>query len=409
MPLDAPEHDEGSRGQAGAAYRFLLAGMASWFLAWGLQQVVLQWLVVERLGESAARLGTAQMALLLPALLFLLLGGAVADRVDRRRTLITLHWVAALSSVVLGTLLAMGAWSYELLLAYAFAAGSLHAFVVPARDALLSDVVHVRLGRAVAGLTVMQHGGQGLGSLLAGLAGVLGAPALLGLQAIVLLVGAAALRRLPSGVPHAEGSRIPLRFGELLGGLVEVLRSPVLRPLVLLNVSVGLVFVGAYVVLLPLLVRDVYGGGAGLIAGLAFGLPVGTISGSLVIAKRGGLERPGRALLLGQGFAGLCLLVLALGLPYYGAWMVVVGWGVGGAFAINASRTLFQLQASEANRGRVLSVYAFAVMGAGPFGAFLTGLLAGAVGTLATLAVHGALMTLALLATFAFTRVHHFR
>jgi MFS family permease len=86
-----------------------------------------------------------------------------------------------------------------------------------------------------------------------------------------------------------------------------------------------------------------------------------------------------------------------------------MGWGMGGAFAINSSRTLFQEHASEANRGRVLSVYAFAILGAGPVGALVAGLMADAFGTLATLAVYGTCMTLGLLATFVFGDVHRFR
>jgi MFS family permease len=392
-----------------AAYPLFLAGMAAWFTAWGLQQVLLHWLIVEHLQASAAHVGTAQMAMLLPPMLLLLVGGALADRVERRRALIVLHAGAALAAATLGALLATGALSYPLVVAYGVAAGTLQAFVLPARDALMSDVMGARVGRAVAGLSVVQHGGQALGAAAGGLAGVLGAPLLLALQAAVLLGGAVALQRVPRELRPDTRTRAPLRAGEVLDGVVEVARSPVLRPIVLLNMSVGVVFVGAYLVLLPLLARELYGGDAGAIAGFVGALPVGTIAMSVVIAARGGLVRPGRALLLGQGFAGLCLIALALGLPYWGALLAVVGWGMGGAFAINASRTLFQVHASEANRGRVLSVYALAILGTGPLGALVTGLLAEAIGTLPTLAVHGTSMTLALLATAAFGRVHDFR
>lgn len=391
------------------AYQLFLAGMASWFGAWGLQHVLLQWLVVEKLRVSAARVGTAQMALLLPSLLFLLLGGALADRVDRRRALLVLHTLAALACAVLAALLGAGAPSYELVVGYAVVAGTLQAFALPARDALLSEVIRARVGRAVAGLTVVQHAGNGLGALVGGLASVLGAPALFGVQALVLVGGAVAWRRIPRDPRPVRGDRAPPSFAELLTGVVEVARSPVLRPLVLLNLSVGLVFISAYLVLLPLLVRELYGGGAARIAGMVGALPIGTIAVTLVIVARGGLARPGLALLLGQGFAALCLCALSLGLPYWGALAAVIAWGAGGAFAINAGRTLFQEHASEANRGRVLSVYSFAVLGAGPLGAFGTGLIADAIGPLAALAVHGTSMLLGLTAMAAFTRVHHFR
>ncbi|HBC54423.1 MAG TPA: hypothetical protein DCZ06_09195, partial [Alphaproteobacteria bacterium] len=54
-----------------------LCGVGSWFSMFGMQVVLFPWLVLIALQESAARAGTAQMALLLPGLLFILLGGAV--------------------------------------------------------------------------------------------------------------------------------------------------------------------------------------------------------------------------------------------------------------------------------------------------------------------------------------------
>jgi MFS family permease len=191
--------------------------------------------------------------------------------------------------------------------------------------------------------------------------------------------------------------------------LSEVVRSPVLRAVMLLNVSVGLTFVGAYLVLLPLLVRELYGGGAEKMGLLAASLPVGAIVGNLWIVRRGGVVRQGRALLLGEGFAGLCLGALALGLSFWGAVLSTLSWGVGAAFAVNAGRTLFQEHASERNRGRVLSVYSLAILGTAPLGTLLTGLVAGRIGTLHTLAIQSVAMSLLIAMLFLFTRVSRFR
>jgi hypothetical protein len=65
-----------------AAYPWLLAGVGSWALAAGLQQVLFAWLLVGELHESGGRVGFAQMCLMLPSLLFLLPGGLLADRSD---------------------------------------------------------------------------------------------------------------------------------------------------------------------------------------------------------------------------------------------------------------------------------------------------------------------------------------
>lgn len=391
------------------AYPLFLAGMGSWFGAWGMQIVLFQWLVVEELAESPSRVGTAQMAVLLPSLLFLLLGGAIADRIDRRRALVKLHLLAGLVCAALGGLVLSGFLSYPLLIGYALVMGTLQALVLPLRDTQLSDVVKLGMSRAVAGLTMVQHAGQSLGALAAGLAGVLGSPLVLGIQAIVVSSGSLAMQRLPGGQRGLSQPRPRLGMHELRAGLVEVLRSPLLRPIMLLNVSVGLVFVGSYLVLLPLLVRELYGGGAEKMGMLAAVLPTGSIAVNLVIMTRGGVERQGLSLLLGQGFAGLALGTMSFGLPYWGTMLSGVGWGVGAAFAINASRTLFQEHASDENRGRVLSVYSLAILGAAPLGALISGFLAERLGTLTTLALHSVAMTIIILGTLAFSRVREFR
>ncbi len=391
------------------AYPLYLTALGSWYGAWGMQTVIFQWLVVEELGESAGRVGTAQMALLLPSLLFLLIGGATADRVDRRRALILLHALAGVGYGGLGLVVALGALSYELLIGYALVMGTLQAFVIPTRDAQLSDVAGEKVSRAVAGLTMVQHGGSGLGALLAGTASLLGAPLVLGMQAVIALSGALPTRRLPGPRRPPGYARASLRPAELRAGMLEVARSPVLRAVMLINVSVGLIFVSAYFVLLPLLVRELYGGGVEKMGILVGALPVGTILVNIGIVARGGIEWPGRALLWGQGFAGLCLGALAAGLPFWGAALASFGWGIGAAFAITTSRTLFQEHASEANRGRVLSVYSLAILGTGPFGALIAGFVAGRIGTLTTLAIHSVLMTAIVAFTLLFTRVRYVR
>jgi len=367
-----------------------------------------QWLVVEELHESATRVGTAQMAGLVPSLFFVLIGGVMADRVDRRRALVALHLLAATACAALGIAVGLGQLSFGLLIAYALVAGTLQSFIVPNRDAQLSDVVDREMSRAVAGMTMVQHVGQSAGSLIAGLAALIGSPAVLGVQSLVAASGALAMRRLPPArsARVERGTRIDLR--EVRAGVVEVLQSRVLRPVMLLNVTVGIVFVGTYLVLLPLLVREFYGGGAARMGVLVAMIPIGSILANLGIVARGGMVRKGRALLLGQGFAGLCLGAMAFEPPFWGTSAAAFGWGIGAAFAINASRTLFQEHASEANRGRVLSVYTLAVLGAAPLGAQLSGYLADGIGTLGTLAVYSAAMTLMLVATGLISAVGQF-
>jgi MFS family permease len=118
------------------------------------------------------------------------------------------------------------------------------------------------------------------------------------------------------------------------------------------------------------------------------------------------VRRKGRAQLAALASGSLCMGALGLGLPFRGALVAVFAFGAGAAVFMNASRTLFQEKAPPAHRGRVLSVYSLATMGAsGVVGAPLSGLVVSHFGPLAACALSGA-ATLAVVIGFGFgTRV----
>jgi MFS family permease len=382
----------------------LLLASASWFGSWGIQMVMFQWLVVEGLQQPPTRVGAAQMVVTLPSLLFLLLGGATADRVDPRRLLAGVHGLAALAVAGLCALVMTETLGYAHLLVYGFAIGTFQAFGLPARDTQLSDVVRGGMSRAVTGATMTQHASQVGGAFLAGAASWLGAVPVLGFQALLLLAGVPPIVRLPGRrdgpVVHA---RLSLR--EIGAGFVEVVRSPVLRPVLILAISTGLFFVGPFLVIIPLMVRDVYAGGAAEMGILTGMFPLGAVLGGLAILWRGGIERNGLAQVLGQAIGVASIGAISTGLPFAGTVLAVLCWGVGGALFINSGRTLFQQNASERNRARVLSVYTLGVMGGGPLGSLASGFLAGPLGLHGTLAFDAGVAASIILAVSLGTRL----
>ena len=116
------------------------ASLAFFTIPTGMHAVLFPWLVAVRLGESAARVGVAQMAGTLPALVLVLVGGMLADRVDQRRMLATLHCVAALPPLTLAALVGLDEITYFAAVCYALAFGSMNALAQPVRDAMLSAV-----------------------------------------------------------------------------------------------------------------------------------------------------------------------------------------------------------------------------------------------------------------------------
>jgi MFS family permease len=94
QPARVPDRPEPT--PATHAYPWYVGGVGTWFAAMGMQSVLFSWLVVGELRAEPRWVGIAQSASMVPSFLLILLGGAIADRVDRRRLLVWLHCGAAL-------------------------------------------------------------------------------------------------------------------------------------------------------------------------------------------------------------------------------------------------------------------------------------------------------------------------
>jgi MFS family permease len=361
------------------AFPWYLAGTGSWFASSGMQTIVFPWLVTVVLHEPAARVGIAQMSLMAPAIFLMLLGGAVADRADCRRLLVRGHLVAAVPPVLLGAAIAGGWLAYGGLIAYALAVGAAGAFVMPARDAMLTRVAGSGLGRAVAVMTATQFAAQLVGIALGGSAGAIGAPALLFLQAAVLGFGSLAALRLPAAPPMAGASERS-RLAAMRDGLRAAAESPILAPVLIANLAVGVLYVGAFLVILPLIVRDVYGGSSGQLSLVSLGFWGGTIGSTLVQIRLGALRRPGRAIVVALFLGAAVLAAMAWPGPFPAFVALCLVWGLGAGVVMTQARTLVQAAAAETHRARILALFQLGLMGGAPVGAVLIGYLAALAG-----------------------------
>jgi MFS family permease len=374
-----------ARAEARPLFVFV-AGVALWYAATGMQTVLFSWLVVGELAAPAEVVGLVQMAQVAPVLALLLLGGAAADRVDRRRLLGGLQLAAAGLALGLAALVAVGRLSLPLLVAYAAGMGALTAFVLPARDAFLSEVAGGNLMRAATALTLAQFGAQALGTLAAGSAQLLGLAPALAAQALLLLLASGAARGLPAARTRAGDARGRLTLAMLGAGFAEVARSPALRATPPLLSGIGLFFSGAYHVVMPVALRDHYGGGVAELSAFMTALQAGVVLGACALLLRGRVPRRGRALVASLAGAGLPILVLAAAPPFPLLLAAGLAWGLCVALFQSIGRAILQEGAPEAQRARVLAVYSLAVMGAGVVGSPLAGWLAGHIGPLAALA-----------------------
>ena len=171
-------------------YRWFTANVGSWFGAFGMQGVLFSWILVGELEAESRWVGTAQTASMLPSLFLLMIGGAIADRFDPRRLLIAIHLLAPLPVLALAYAASQEALSIPIVIAFALSIGTLTAFANPAREALLARVAGDDLMSAISGMTAVQFCCQALGSVVAGLARIIGSPVALVIHALILASGA---------------------------------------------------------------------------------------------------------------------------------------------------------------------------------------------------------------------------
>ena len=123
-----------SEADSAQSTRWYLASVATFMIPAGIHMVLVPYLLAIELHQPAARFGVWQMFGQLPMLMFLLVGGLLADRIDARRLLIILHAAAAVIPLTLVWALWRQHLSEPLLLAYVMVWGFVTAFAMPARD-----------------------------------------------------------------------------------------------------------------------------------------------------------------------------------------------------------------------------------------------------------------------------------
>jgi MFS family permease len=375
---------------------YYLVGTGTWFLAFGIQGVMFAWLVTMVLHESPENVGIAQMALLLPGTLLILVGGSYADRFGGRRIVMVGQLLAATAPLLLVGALLLDALSYAVMIAYAILMGTAQAFVTPARDGLLNQVAEGRVQRTVMLASMIQFGLQIFGFAVASLADVGGPAPILVVQSILLSAGVLAFAR--TRVTHARpGGPPPRLWRSVVEGGRTVFSSASMRMIVVQNVAMAMFFMGSYIVTMPLLVREVFAGSARDLAFMNACNSLGLVSTIILLLRIGDVHRQGRALLLAQGLGALVLGVGAFAGSLTVFVFAVFLWGVCGGLAMTMSRTIMQEQAPDAQRSRVMSFYSFSFMGAGPLGALFNGVLVDLVGPQMALLTSSTLMLLVMI------------
>jgi len=383
-----------------------LSVQSTWFIAFGLQMVLFPYLITNRLQLGGTELGLANLALSGPSVVFLLLGGVVAERAAGKPLLMVLHLLAALPSFLLAFVIANENIQLEFwhMIAYGVALGTVGAFMMPARDSILNEVVErrgrfgsrVTLQQGVAFATLAQFAAQITGLTLGGYAdkatnmpswlggfgiGPIASWQLLALQGGIVAMGAVLAFFLAKGRKVNTGrTGIGAAFGDIAEGFKVVAGDPKLWGMTVLMFAVGIFVIGAFLVVLPIINRDVYGLSGDGIRDMFVTFWLGAFVSSVALSMFKAIKRQGRLLLTAQLLGSLAILPMMTHIPHWGFLVIVFVWGLSAGVSIAMSRAIVQDAAPKDQLARVLSIYQLGFMAGAPFGAAIMGGLVDAFG-----------------------------
>jgi len=353
-------------------FRVFIVGQGISIIGTWMQTTAQAWLVLT-LTSSAFLLGAVSALQWLPLTVLGVIGGALADRLPKRRVLMVTQSILMVQAVALAVLTWTGSVRYWHVAVLAALLGIVNSFDLPTRQAFFVDMVaREDLMNAIALNSALTNVGRVVGPAVSGLIiASSGVSAAFLLNALSFLAVIAALRAMHVRPPEPIPPR-PL-VGHIKEGLAYVRGTPSLLTMMALLAAVSTFVLNFGSVLVPVLARGILGGSAHTFGLLMSSLGAGSLTGALTlaVASRRGPDRG----LINTGAVAVTLMVLALGfvqtLHQAAILLFVSGFSM---IVFSATANSFvQSLAPDHLLGRVMSIHSVLWAGITPVGALLTG------------------------------------
>jgi MFS family permease len=379
-----------------------------------VQLTAQNWMVLSLTG-SAFFLGLDSFLQQLPIMLFTLVGGVLADRRDRRRTLLSSQYVQMATAVVLAALVYFNLVNIWYILLLSFTTGLAQAFGGPAYQSLIPSLVDKKdLPNAVALNSIQFNIARVLGPLLFGatlsICAIWGMAeqqamavcfAINAVSFIVVINTLMALR-----VKHIPPAQTTSMRDEMGSGIRYVRGHSELVALIILAATTT--FLGfAVLTFLPVFTKSVFSGDARTYSHLLAFSGAGSVSGALVVAWLGKFKRMGLTALLMQALYGLFIVAFAMSRTLWLSDILLFLTGASLMVVFSTVTSLVQLIAPNEMRGRVMSIYMLAFRGGMPLGSLASGYAATLVPAPLVLQVNGVLLVV--VAAYFLIRSHGIR
>jgi MFS family permease len=378
-------------------------------------QISAQNWMVQALTGSAFYLGLDGFLQGLPLMLFMLIGGVLADRRDRRQTLLTSQYIQMTTAAILALLVFLDVVKIWHILLLSFTTGVAQSFGGPAYQSLIPSLVDKKdLPNAVALNSIQFNVARVLGPLVFGVTIAAfakwgytdqqGMGACFVLNALSFLVVIWALMSLH--VKHIPSTGTTRMRDELQGGLSYVRHHGSLSSLIVL--ASATTFLGFSVLtFLPLFAKQVFHEGAATYSHLLAFSGAGSVVGALIVAWLGKFKRMGLTALLVQAVYGALIFAFAMSQVMWLSEVLLFLTGAALMVVFSTVTSLIQLIAPNEMRGRVMSIYMVAFRGGMPLGSLASGYLATFLGAPNVIAINGILLII--VAAYFLVRSHGVR
>lgn len=357
-------------------YRLYFWGRAVSQFGTAMQRTAIVWLVYS-LTNSTYMVGATIFAEMFPSFIFSIFGGIAADRYNRYKIVNLTQIISMVQSVLLAVLIMSGHKVVWEILALSVILGIVNSFDVPARQAMMNDVLDDKadLPNALSLNASMASFGKLAGPMAAGMVlerfGIGVCLIINAMSFVFVMLALSLMKNLPPQIPKGKKQKLTTDFGDVFTYLWKVPSIGV----IIIVVALTCTFVIPYDTLLPVYAKEIFKGNAATYGYIMGFIAAGATLGSIVLAS---LKTANQRIILFTG-----MLALALGLVcfselenFYMAMFFAVACGFGTAAVNTSVNIIVQSETVEHMRGRVISIMLMAMFGMVPIGSLLIGAVA---------------------------------
>ncbi|MGB9553023.1 MAG: MFS transporter [bacterium] len=356
-------------------YRIYWIGQSVSLIGTWMQSTAQGWLIYQ-LTNSSFYLGLVSALGTLPVLFFSLFGGAIADRLPKRKLLLFTQSALAVQAIILGTLVITGVVQIWHVMLLSFLLGVMNAIDAPTRQSFIFELVGKDLLMNSIGLNSISFNiARILGPVIAGiLISAVGLAHCFIINGISYLAAIAALiiMRIPD---IAQASREEQILKSVKDGLRFVrLRLDIFSLLAI--VASSSIFAFSYTTLMPIFAGDVLKSGAAGLGGLMSAVGVGALLGALNVASMNTREKGAMVAFVANLALSISLVLFSLSRWYWLSLIFLAGTGFSMITQNSTVNNLIQTNTPDHMRGRVMGLYNITFMGLAPIGNLLAGTIA---------------------------------